>query len=91
MQMTIEDIQEFKNNAVKILERNTQYATANAVKIAFSALVALEQIRWERDIAIEQLAELGLGLGQIIDGKYLTKEEYNKLLEYKYMYEDLCK
>ena len=91
MQMTIEDIQEFKNNAVKILERNTQYATANAVKIAFSALVALEQIRWERDIAIEQLTELGLGLGQIIDGKYLTKEEYNKLLEYKYMYEDLCK
>lgn len=91
MQMTIEDIQEFKNNAVKILERNTQYATANAVKIAFSALVALEQIRWERDIAIEQLAELGLGLGQIIDGKYLTKEEYNKLLEYKYMYENLCK
>lgn len=91
MQMTIEDIQEFKNNAVKILERNTQYATANAVKIAFSALVVLDQIRWERDIAIEQLAELGLSLGQIIDGKYLTKEEYDKLLEYKYMYENLCK
>lgn len=91
MQMTIEDIQEFKNNAVKILERNTQYATANAVKQAFSALVVLDQIRWERDIAIEQLAELGLSFGQIIDGKYLSKEEYNKLLEYKYMYEDLCK
>lgn len=91
MQMTIEDIQEFKNNAIKILERNTQYATANAVKQAFSALVVLDQIRWERDIAIEQLAELGLSLGQIIDGKYLSKEEYNKLLEYKYMYEDLCK
>lgn len=91
MQMTIEDIQEFKNNAVKILERNTQYATANAVKQAFSALVILNQIRWERDIAIEQLAELGLSLGQIIDGKYLSKEEYDKLLEYKYMYEDLCK
>lgn len=91
MQMTIEDIQEFKNNAVKILERNTQYATANAVKQAFSALVVLDQIRWERDIAIEQLTELGLSLGQIIDGKYLSKEEYDKLLEYKYMYEDLCK
>ena len=91
MQMTIEDIQEYKNNAVKILERNTQYATANAVKQAFSALVVLDQIRWERDIAIEQLAELGLSLGQIIDGKYLSKEEYDKLLEYKYMYEDLCK
>ena len=91
MQMTIEDIQEFKNNAVKILERNTQYATANAVKQAFSALVVLDQIRWERDIAIEQLSELGLSLGQIIDGKYLAKEEYDKLLEYKYMYKDLCK
>ena len=89
--MTIEDIQEFKNNAVKILERNTQYATANAVKQAFSALVVLEQIRWERDIAIEQLAELGLSFGQIINGKYLSKEEYDELLEYKYMYEDLCK
>lgn len=89
--MTIEDIQEYKNNAVKILERNTQYATANAVKQAFSALVVLEQIRWERDIAIEQLAELGLSFGEIIDGKYLSKEEYDKLLEYKYMYEDLCK
>lgn len=89
--MTIEDIQEYKNNAVKILERNTQYATANAVKQAFSALVVLEQIRWERDIAIEQLAELGLSFGQIINGKYLSKEEYDELLEYKYMYEDLCK
>lgn len=25
------------------------------------------------------------------DGVYLTKEEYEKLLEYKYMYEDLCR
>ncbi|MBO5828805.1 MAG: hypothetical protein J6R59_10210 [Paludibacteraceae bacterium] len=25
-----------------------------------------------------------------IDSVYLTKEEYEELLEYKYMYEDLC-
>lgn len=50
-----------------------------------------EQTKWERDIALQQLEELGLGLGQIIDGKYLSKEEYEKLLEYKYMYEDLCR
>ena len=25
------------------------------------------------------------------DGVYLTREEYDKLLEYKHMYEDLCK
>ncbi len=49
------------------------------------------QYRWERDIAIAQLEELGIGFGQKIDGIYLTKEEYEKLLEYKHMYEDLCK
>lgn len=48
-----------------------------------------DQIKWERDIAIEQLEKLGLSLGQKIDGVYLTKEEYDKLLEYKWMYEDL--
>ena len=25
------------------------------------------------------------------DGKYLSKKEYEELLEYKYMYENLCK
>ena len=50
-----------------------------------------DQIKWERDIAIEQLEGLGLSLGQKIDGVYLTKEEYEKLREYKYMYEDLCR
>ena len=49
------------------------------------------QTKWERDIALMQLEELGLGLGQIIDGKYLSKEEYEELLEYKHMYKDLCK
>ena len=62
-----------------------------ALMMAANALGAIEQIQWERDIAIEQLSELGLGLGQKIEGKYLTKEEYEELLEYKAMYEDLCK
>ena len=90
MNMTIEDIKEYRENAVKILKRNDQYATAEAVDQAFSALIAIHQFKWERDIALDQLRELGLGLGQIIDGKYLTKEEYEQLLEYKYMYKDLC-
>ena len=47
--------------------------------------------RWERDVAISQLDELGIAFGQKIDGVYLIKEEYEKLLEYKRMYEDLCK
>ena len=38
-----------------------------------------------------KLEELGLSFGQKIDGVYLDKEEYEKLLEYKHMYKDLCK
>ena len=89
MKMTTDDIREYKRNAIKILEENAQYATAKAVDIAFSALICADQLMWERDIAIEQLAELGIGFGQKIDGVYLSKEEYNRLLEcadkgYKY-------
>ena len=49
-----------------------------------------EQYKWERDIAIKQLEELGISFGQKIDGVYMTKEEYEKLVEYKCMYKDLC-
>ena len=49
-----------------------------------------EQYKWERDVAISQLEELGICFGRKIDGVYLTKEEHEKLLEYKHMYEDLC-
>lgn len=91
MKMTIEDIVEYRKNALKTLESDGQYATAKAVNFAFGALIVLDQIRWERDIAIEQLEELGLSLGQKIDGVYLYKEEYEKLIEYKHMYEDLYK
>ena len=51
----------------------------------------IEQYKWERDVAIAQLEEIGLSLGQKIEGVYLTKEEYEKLHEYKYMYENLSK
>ena len=37
-----------------------------ALNMAISALQAQEQIRWERDIAIQQLKELGYGLGEEI-------------------------
>ena len=50
---------------------------------AMNALRCLEQYRWERDIAILQLEELGIGLGEKIDGVYLTKQEYEDLLDYK--------
>jgi hypothetical protein len=50
-----------------------------------------DQIKWERDIALEQLADLGLFLGQKIEGYYITEDEYDELLEYKWKYKDLCK
>jgi hypothetical protein len=90
MKMTNEDIIEYRKNAIDILKKNDQHATAKAVDIAFSSLIVLEQIRWERDIALAQLEELGISFGEKIDGKYLTKEEYNQLLKYKDYYEELC-
>lgn len=69
----------FDKNEIQIIEE------------AISALILINQIRWERDVAIEQLADLGLGLGQKIEGYYITEDEYDKLIEYKHMYEDLCR
>ena len=89
--MTIEDIREYRKNAIERLKKQDQHATANAVDMAFGSLIVLDQIRWERDIAIEQLKELGISFGEKVDGKYISKEEYEQLLEYKYMYEDLNK
>ena len=89
--MTIEDIREYQKNAIEILKKHDQYATAKAVEQAFSALICLDQFKWERDVAIEQLNELGISFGQNIDGVYLSYDKYNELLEYAYRYEDLCK
>lgn len=38
-----------------------------AFGLSISALGAIEQYKWERDIAVDQLKELGLELGQKID------------------------
>ena len=65
-----------------------EYIT-EALNVAINVLGAIDQIVWERNLAIEQLRELGICFGEKIDGVYLTKEEHKKLLEYKWMYEDL--
>ena len=70
---------------------DTVFDIANQYDGKYVSASLYDQIKWERDIALQQLEELGLGLGQVVDGKYLSKEEYEQLLEYKYMYEDLCK
>lgn len=62
-----------------------------AIEKAISAIKVLEQIRWERDVAVAQINELGLSFGERIDGVYLPNNLYDELLEYKYRYENLCK
>ena len=89
--MSAEDMEYYEKNAVEILEKNTQYATARVVERAFMALVCVDQFKWERNVAIEMLEELGLGFGEKIDGVYISKGEYLDLIRYKDMYEDLCK
>ena len=41
--MTIEDIKEYKRNAVEILKKNSQYATAKATEEAFDTLLWLTE------------------------------------------------
>lgn len=42
--MTIEDIKYYKENAIKILRKNTQYATAKATEEAFDALLYINEV-----------------------------------------------
>lgn len=51
-----------------------------ALLMGVNALGAIEQIRWERDVAISQLEELGLGLGQKVDH---VKEAIEKSISMK--------
>lgn len=74
-----------KNEVEETIQRIKNAPAVDAVSKSL-----YDQIKWERDIALGQLEELGISLGQKIDGVYLTKEKYEKLLEYKYMYENLC-
>ena len=43
MNMTTEDIEEYKKNAIEILEKNCQYATAKATEEAFDVLIWLKE------------------------------------------------
>ena len=73
-----------KDEIDEIIQRIKHFPATDAVSKSL-----YDQIKWERDIALGQLEELGISLGQKIDRFYLTKEEYDKLLEcvdkrYKY-------
>ena len=43
MNMTIKDIKYYKENAIDILRKNTQYATMKATEEAFNALIWLTE------------------------------------------------
>lgn len=81
----------YGNEVIKCGRGCGKTAFRSALLMGANAIKVLDQIRWERDIAIQQLEEIGIGLGRKMDGKYLSKKEYEDLLEYKYMYENLCK
>lgn len=40
-----------------------------------------EQYKWERDVAISQLEELGICFGEKINGVYMTNEKFDKLFK----------
>lgn len=48
--MTIEDMREYKRNAVEILKKNSQYATAKATEKAFDLMISFEEVKeWIRE------------------------------------------
>lgn len=91
MKITYEDFEAYRENAIKVLRDNDQYATAKAVEMAFNAWGCVGQYRWERDIALEMLEELGLGFAQKIDGVYISNDRYKELLECERLCGEFCK
>lgn len=88
----IEAIRRIKDHMmVHALNEERAIKITEALEMAINALGSIEQIRWERDVAMKQLEELRIEFGEETDGFYLDKEEYKKLFEYRLMYEDLCK
>ena len=70
---------------------NAVFEVKNDYIDKFVSIGCLEQFKWERDIALQQLEELGIGFARKTDDFVLVeKEKYEELLEYKAMYEDLC-
>lgn len=50
----------------------------------------IEEIEAKVETLKTQFGKFNVGLSKQTDGVYLSKGEYDKLLEYKYMYRDLC-
>lgn len=50
-----------------------------ALEMATSALTTIDQFKWERDVAIQQLNELGLGFGEKVDDVQKAINVYEKI------------
>ena len=59
---------EYQSNP--LLYKNPPYSKIEALDQAINALCALGQVAWERDVAIQQLDELGYGLAERTNDKY---------------------
>jgi len=59
---------EYQSNP--LLYKNPPYPKIEALDQAINALYVLGQVAWERDVAIQQLDELGYGLAERTNDKY---------------------
>ena len=74
------------NESSKDEVRDTIQRIENAPAVDAVSRGLFDQYKWERDVAISQLEELGISFGQKIDGKYISEEDYVKYLQLKNMY-----
>lgn len=57
MKKKIEDLKEYKQNAIDVLRKNTQYATAMATEQAFDTLIAYYTMIVNKYVDTEEGAE----------------------------------
>ena len=65
-QMKPKQVIEILKNLTCVVPKDKAEETKQAIDHAINCVGAIEQIKWERDIAIQQLNELGYDLGEKI-------------------------
>ena len=56
-----------RNEVLDTWEFDFTTEETDALRLALEAMTTIEQITWERDVAIQQLKEIGLSLGEKTD------------------------
>lgn len=67
-----------KIDELKSICLNSKYSDSTCNDISALLSEAIDRVNW-------------LTLGERMNDVYLTRKQYEQLLEYKHMYEDLCK